>query len=69
MWKSIYSWKSTYSLLLSLVLMSGSLVACVQTGPETKSSPSTTSIPLNPDQGSSLNFPDLDVKDLMLSKD
>ena len=55
MWKSIYSWKSTYSLLLSLVLMSGSLVACVQTGPETKSSPSTTSIPLNiplnPDQG------------------
>ncbi|MCL2928431.1 MAG: hypothetical protein MGG37_10640 [Trichodesmium sp. MAG_R01] len=50
MWKSIYSWKSTYSLLLSLVLMSGSLVACVQTGPETKSSPSTTSIPL-PDQG------------------
>jgi hypothetical protein len=31
--------------------MSGSLVACVQTGPETKSSPSTTSIPLNPDQG------------------
>ena len=51
MWKSIYSWKSTYSLLLSLALMSGSLVACVQTGPETKSSPSTTSIPLNPDQG------------------
>ncbi len=51
MWKSIHSWKSTYSLLLSLVLMSGSLVACVQTGPETKSSPSTTSIPLNPDQG------------------
>ena len=37
--------------MLSLVLMSGSLVACVQTGPETKSSPSTTSIPLNPDQG------------------
>ena len=55
MWKSIHSWKSTYSLLLSLVLMSGSLVACVQTGPETKSSPSTTSIPLNPDQGNSKN--------------
>jgi flagellar motility protein MotE (MotC chaperone) len=35
--------------------MSGSLVACVQTGPETKSSPSTTSIPLNPDQGNSKN--------------
>ena len=51
MWKSIYSWKSTYSLLLSLVLISGSFVACVQPGPETKSSPSTTSIPLNPDQG------------------
>ena len=51
MWKSIHSWKSTYSLLLSLVLISGSFVACVQPGPETKSSPSTTSIPLNPDQG------------------
>ena len=55
MWKSIHSWKSTYSLLLSLVLMSGSLMACVQTGPETKSSPSTTSSPLNPDQGNSKN--------------
>ena len=52
MWKSIYSWKSTYSLLLSLVLMSGSLVACVQTDPNTiLTSPSITSSPLNPDQG------------------
>ena len=50
MWKSIYSWKSTYSLLLSLVLMSGSLVACVQTEPETTSSSSTTSSTSNPDQ-------------------
>ena len=51
MWKSIYSWKSTYSLLLSLVLMSGSFVACVQLEPEIPPSTSTTSIPLNPDQG------------------
>ncbi|MCL2935156.1 MAG: hypothetical protein MGU50_00470 [Trichodesmium sp. MAG_R02] len=50
MWKSIYSWKSTYSLLLSLALMSGSLVACVQTEPETTSSSSTTSSTSNPDQ-------------------
>ncbi len=50
MWKSIHSWKSTYSLLLSLVLISGSFVACVQLEPEIPPSTSTTSIPLNPDQ-------------------
>lgn len=34
MWKNIHNWKRIYSLLLALVLMSGSLVACAPTNSE-----------------------------------
>ena len=44
-------WKSIHSLLLPLVLMSGSLVTCDPINLQPEPSPSITSSPLNPDQG------------------
>ena len=44
MWKSTHNWKRIYSLLLVLLLMSGSLVACEQTNSKGDNPPDTPSI-------------------------
>ncbi|GGA57904.1 hypothetical protein [Okeania sp. KiyG1] len=47
MWKKIHNWKSIYSLLLALLLMSGSLVACAPTESEPEPIPSEIPAPSN----------------------
>ena len=60
MWKSIYSWKSTYSLLLSLVLMSGSLVACAPTDSGKKINPLETQASFNEKRDLEKSFNDVE---------
>ena len=60
MWKSIYSWKSTYSLLLSLALMSGSLVACAPTDSGKKINPLETQASFNEKRDLEKSFNDVE---------
>ena len=60
MWKSIHSWKSTYSLFLSLVLMSGSLVACAPTDSGKKINPLETQASFNEKRDLEKSFNDVE---------
>ncbi|NEP80523.1 MAG: hypothetical protein F6K39_21535 [Okeania sp. SIO3B3] len=60
MWKNIQSWKSIYSLLLALVLMSGSLVACEQTYSGQTSNPSVTPASSNKQRDLEKSFNDVE---------
>ena len=60
MWKSIHSWKSTYSLFLSLVLMSGSLVAFAPTDSGKKINPLETQASFNEKRDLEKSFNDVE---------